>query len=409
MNSEQLYDATEGKAENQSEGNAINSGSGYERLFTFLNQMAGTPRTTNNTVEILMDAKQTYSAMLEAMKQAVSHIHLEFYSIKDDSTGMAFINVMKEKAEEGVQVRVIYDGLGSLGLAAQTIRSLKESGVEIQGFLRPWKSILWQKINYRNHRKIVVIDGVVGFVGGLNIGNEYVEKDPKLGYWKDTHLQIEGEAVHNLQRIFISDWTLVNGPLYEEPEFYPALTAQGSHQVQVIANGPNSVRDNHLELIFSAANTATRRLWITSPYFIPDISLMMALKTAAASRVDVRVMIPQTPDSAFMKWGAASYIEEMMASGVRFYLYRKGFLHSKTMIVDDKIAVVGTANLDYRSFFRNFEITALLFDSPLIEQLTTEFQKDLERCEEAKLKELRSRNVWTRGRDGLMRLLSPLF
>lgn len=379
-----------------------------ERLFGLLTHISESPVTGCNETKVLTDGEKTFTAMLEAMEHAKDHIHMESYIFRADGIGYSFQRVMLRKAREGVKVRFICDGLGSYQLKSSFVQELRDGGVEVYFFLPALLATFDRRVNYRNHRKILVVDGTVGFVGGLNVGDEYLGLDGKLGYWRDTHLQVSGDAVYFLQNAFLGDWRLASGQRINHPELYPVHHCQGREQVQVLTSGPDQHWDAIQEMCFGAIAVAKRRIWITSPYFIPDPSIYNAIKTAAVSGVDVKIIIPCKSDGRIVKFASLSYVEELLQSGVKFYQYQKGFIHAKVMIVDDLLASVGTANMDMRSFFCNFEMTAILFDEAPIQHLCEDFLNDLGESREIELKAFSRRTKLQKGLELLCRLLSPL-
>ncbi|WP_068777005.1 cardiolipin synthase [Paenibacillus sp. FJAT-26967] len=379
------------------------------RLFGLLSNIPSSPITRNNEVEVLTDGKATYEAMFEAMEQAKHHIHFEFYILRDDETGKKFQELLVRKAREGVEVRVIYDGIGSYKLSAKYIRELTEAGIETYCFLPAFIAFFDKRMNYRNHRKIIVVDGLVGFLGGINIGDEYLGMHPVLGYWRDTHLKITGDAVYYLQSTFLSDWEFVSRQKLSETLFYPEHTCEGNQPVQVVASGPDAHWDSILESYFGGITTAKKRIYITTPYFIPDQSLIMGLKTAAISGVDVKIILPEIPDSWIVHYASLSYLQDLMQTGVRFYQYQPGFVHAKVTIIDNLFATVGTANMDMRSFYSNFELNAILFDQKSIERLEHDFINDLKNSKKLSLSEFEKRSRFQKGKEVMGRLLSPLF
>lgn len=380
----------------------------HERLFGLLSHLSANPITGCNETKVLEDADLTYTAMLEAMDTAKDHIHIEFYIFRDDMIGTRFQEMMIAKASEGVKVRLLCDGFGSYHVKRTFLQRFKDSGVEVHIFLPPLLSFFGRRANYRNHRKIVVVDGTIGFVGGINIGDDYLGLDPKMGYWRDTHVEIRGDAVYTLQNTFITDWRLASGEQIDHPMMYPKHNCKKDEQVQILTSGPDQHGDAIQEMFFGAIAVASQRIWITSPYFIPDDSVYEGLKTAAISGVEVKVLIPFKSDSRIVHLASLSYVEDLMLAGVKFYQYTKGFVHAKVMIVDDLLATVGTANMDKRSFFCNFELTALMFDQAPIKQLEEDFINDLNDCEEIDLKQFLLRSRFERGAEIVARMLSPL-
>ncbi|MBD0379637.1 cardiolipin synthase [Paenibacillus sedimenti] len=379
------------------------------RLYGLLLNIPGSPITPNNQVEVLTNADATYTSMLEAIDQARLHIHFEFYTIRHDEIGRTFQEALIRKAREGVKVRVIYDGIGSYSLSSDYIHKLKRAGIDVYSFLPPLIAFFDKRMNYRNHRKIVVIDGIVGFLGGINIGDEYLGGDPKLGFWRDTHLKLLGDAVYYLQQTFLTDWQFVSGKRLTEDTFFPEHAQPASSMVQVISSGPDAHWDAIQEMFFAGIVAAKKRVYLATPYFIPDPSITMALKTAVISGVDVRMILPYKADSRIVQYATRSYLLELMQAGVRIFLYRKGFMHAKVMIIDRIMATVGTANMDMRSFFSNFELNAVMFDKEVIQRLEYDFVQDLKESEELKLAEFEKRSRFEKGKEVIARMLSPLF
>lgn len=379
------------------------------RLYALLNNIPSASFTKQNEVRVLTDAEMAYPAMLEAMERARETIHFEFYTIRHDETGKKFQQVLIRKAAEGVKVRCIFDGVGSYKLENRFVSELQQAGVEVCIFLPPLIAFFDKRMNYRNHRKIVVVDGIRGYIGGLNIGDEYLGGDPKLGFWRDTHLELVGDAVYSLQYTFIQDWLFVSGEHLTDAALFPEHHNTGNKRVQMISSGPDAHWDAILEMYFGAITTAKKRIFIATPYFVPDPSISMGLKTAAISGVDVRIIYPARPDSKLVNYASLSYFEELMQAGVRFYSYQKGFIHSKVLIMDDILASVGTANMDMRSFFSNFELNAVLYDKETIQRLEADFLQDLKNSKELKLETFQQRSRLQKGKEVAARLLSPLF
>ncbi|QOS77424.1 cardiolipin synthase [Paenibacillus sp. JNUCC31] len=381
------------------------------RLFNLLSHLSESPITGCNKSKVLTNGEEAFAAMLKAMEQAEHHLHVEFYIFRDDVISTKFQEVMIRKAREGVNVRFICDGLGSHKMSGSFIRKLQDAGVEFHYFLPPLIATIDRRVNYRNHRKIVVVDGKIGFVGGMNVGDDYLGKYPDVGFWRDTHVQIEGDAVYFLQNTFLNDWKLASGEQITEPqltELFPPHICSGKERIQVLASGPDQEWDAIQEMCFGAISVACERIYITTPYFIPDPALYEAIKTAAVSGVDIKIIIPYQSDSRLVHLASLSYVEELLRAGVKFYQYRKGFVHAKVLIVDDLLATVGTANMDMRSFFCNFELTAVLFEASSMERLTEDFERDLDDCSQINVKVFQQRSRWQKGAEMLSRMLSPL-
>lgn len=379
-----------------------------ERLFSLMSSLSESPITSCNETRVLTNGQATFEAMLTAIREAKNHIHMEFYILRDDGIGTVFQQALIARAKEGVKVRVVVDGVGSIELRRKYLRTFKEAGVEFHWFLPLSVSFFRRRLNYRNHRKLLIVDGRIGFVGGMNIGDDYLGLDRKLGFWRDTHLQVEGDAVYALQAIFLHDWTFVTGQSLALRELFPPHQCKGTEQVKMISSGPDASWDAIQELFFGVLSSARERVWIITPYFVPDASVRLALKMAAVSGLDVRVIIPGKSDSRLVDWASRSYVEELLQAGVRFYQYQKGFAHAKTFLMDRTLGCVGTANLDMRSFFSNFEVNAVLFEASAVERLEEDFLRDFEDSVEIDYNQFVTRSRGQRAAEAVMRLLSPL-
>ena len=324
--------------------------------------------TDNNDIRIYTDGKEKFHALIEEMKRAKKYIHVQYYIIRNDEVWQDIEKVLIEKAHEGVEVRVLFDSMGCRTMHKRDWDRLKCEGIRVAEFFPAILGQLQMRVNYRNHRKIVVIDGKVGFVGGFNVGREYIGKDEKFGYWRDTHLCIEGAAVTSLAVRFVLDWNYA------------------AHE--------NLFLGNHV--------------YIQTPYFIPDASILDALKIASRSGVDVRIMIPCKPDHPFVYWATYSYIGEMVAAGAKCYVYNNGFLHAKTLSVDGMVACVGTANMDIRSFGLNFEVNATIYSERTVQRLERAFENDMTMSTQVTRKIYEERNLLIRFKEQFSRLLSPL-
>ncbi|WIV20108.1 cardiolipin synthase [Paenibacillus polygoni] len=381
------------------------------RLYNLLSEIPNSTITSCNHTDYYAEGDPLFTALYQDLKEAKEHIHLEFYIIRHDIMGTIFQDLLIKKSLEGVQVRIICDGFGSKSLSKPFIQRMKDAGVEVHFFLPPLHALKLRKINYRNHRKIVVIDGKIGYTGGMNIGDEYKGESLKLGFWRDTHMRMHGDAVYYLQMAFIKDWRLVSGQTLRSslvPVLFPEHHCKGTEQIQVIASGPDETRHPIQEMCFNAIATAHSKVYITTPYFIPDVALMTAIKTAARSGVDVRVLIPGRADYKIVLLASLSHLEELMEAGVTFYRYQKGFVHAKVVIVDQLLAAVGSANLDMRSFYSNFELTAVMYSRRALDQLTADFEHDLQNSKQIELSEFKQRSRASKCAEVVCRLLSPL-
>ncbi|WP_199624450.1 cardiolipin synthase [Paenibacillus alkalitolerans] len=382
---------------------------GQKRLFGMLRSFPDAPVTIRNATEVLSSAEAAYKHMLQRIERAKDHIHLLYYIWNDDDVGRTFQKALIRKALEGVKVRIIYDGIGSYSTPNTFWNELRDAGAQVKCFLPAHIAFFDKRINYRNHRKLTIIDGYWGYIGGINIGDEYLGKDKKLGFWRDTCLHIRGDAVYGLQRTFISDWRFVSEERLEYSDaLFPKHDVQGTEALQILPDGPDTDADAIQEVLFSAFSSAERRILITSPYFIPDNSIIMALKTAAIAGVDVRIVIPGVADNRLTLWASLSYVDELLQAGVKIYRYQKGFIHAKTIVVDSHFACVGTANMDLRSFYSNFEIIAAVFDAGTIGKLADDFMRDMSDSVEVTLASFANRPVIQKVKEALGRLVSPL-
>ncbi|MCD8072734.1 MAG: cardiolipin synthase [Alistipes sp.] len=365
--------------------------------------------TMRNRVKILNNGKQTFSELLTALRNAKSSIHIEYYIFENDRIGKKFSKILMDKAREGVEVRFIYDDVGSWGLGRKFLRNLKKAGVQVGCFMPvafPW---LTSRVNYRNHRKIVVVDGVVGFTGGINIAERYLRRGRK-GIWRDTHLKVEGESVAMLQAIFATDWYFVSGKkrIGISEKYFPKTRITDETPVQIATSGPDSDWASIMQAFFAAITRAQKHIYISSPYFLPNQAILTALKIAALSGIDVRIIIPSRSDSKIVYWATRSYISELMEAGIKVYLYCKGFNHSKVIIIDSLFSSVGTANMDIRSFEDNFEVTAIMYDRTIAKQLEESFMQDIGHCIQVTPEMWEQRSNLHSVYESLARLLSPL-
>lgn len=364
--------------------------------------------TEYNRVKVLNNGANTFDAIFKAIEAARDHIHLEYYIIDDDKIGNQLRELLIRKSGEGVKIRLIYDDIGCWGLSEDFIESLTDAGIEVKAFLPVRFPSFTNKINYRNHRKIVVVDSNIGFVGGLNIADRYLEGNPELGFWRDTHLQIEGEAVSSLQVIFLIDWYFVTKQIITEEKYFMTQKADERHLVQITASGPDSDWSSIMQAYFSAIASARSSIYISSPYFLPNESILTAIKTAALSGVDVRILLPARSDSKTVFWATRSYVSELLDAGINIYFYEKGFPHSKLLIVDGVLSSVGTANMDIRSFDQNFEVSALIYDVEITTELQNYFLTDLTNSTQITREIWDKRPRWESIKESVARIFSPL-
>ena len=365
--------------------------------------------TENNHVDIIIDGEEKFKKLIEDISNAKDHIHLLYYIIKNDNLSNRLMKILTKRAKEGIEVRLLFDSLGSRKLSRNLILDFEEAGGKFATFFPARIPILSLRINYRNHRKIAIIDGNIGYVGGFNIGDEYLGLDKKFGYWRDNHLRIRGNAVQSMQMRFVSDWNHSSlDKMDYENRYYPSMSLKSDTGIQIVSSGPDSeemhIKNGYLKMIMSARES----IYIQTPYFVPDESFLDCLKIAALSGVDVNIMIPNKPDHPFIYWASYSYIGELLRSGVKAYTYEAGFLHAKTVIVDEEISSVGTANIDIRSFKLNFEINAFVYDKFVASTLTDNFKEDLKKCHEITQARYDSRSTIIKLKESISRLLSPI-
>ena len=362
----------------------------------------------NNLVDLFTDGKDKFSALINDLENAKDHIHLLYYIIRNDQLGTKIANVLIKKAREGVEVRVLYDDMGSRSLSRKFIKRLEAANIQVSAFFPPKIPKINFKINFRNHRKLAIIDGKIGYIGGFNIGDEYLGKSEKFGYWRDTHLRIQGDAVKMMQIRFILDWNQASRHHIEYDDRYFIGGEKGDVGVQIVSSGPDQqweqIKYGYIKMIMSAKES----VYIQTPYFIPDESLMDALRIAALSGVKIKIMIPNKPDHMFVYWATLSSIGELLNEGAEVYLYQNGFMHAKTIVVDEKLSSVGTANIDVRSFRLNFEVNAFLYDIDIAKKLVEAFEKDVLLSTQMTKSLYEKRSIGIRFKESISRLLSPI-
>ncbi len=441
----------------------------YESLVRYNLETTDAVLTVDNSVDIFTDGAEKFADLKEELKRAQKYIHIQYYIIRNDEVFQSIMPILEERAAHGVEVRLLYDGMGSRFVPKKVWKRLEAAGIRVAAFFPPLLGWLHLRINYRNHRKIVVIDGRVGYVGGFNIGKEYISHDPQIGYWRDTHLKIRGGAVLSLQIRFALDWNYASKEnLFKDRRYFEmpaalagvereaaeaagvpgdvgapaagavceaAESAAGSpaggengwsgwpakadqivrqimsgHQVmmQIIVSGPDAqhrqIRNNYLQMI----HRANDHVYVQTPYFIPDDTVLSALKFAAESGVDVRLMIPCKPDHPIVYWATYSYMGDLLQAGARCYTYENGFLHAKGVMVDGLVSCYGTANMDIRSFELNFEVNATIYDQEVTGRLERIFLEDMKQCKEVTRESYSQRSLWIRFREQCCRLFSPL-
>lgn len=379
------------------------------RLFTLAQKLGNSPISFDTATKVLTNGEETFHHIHEQLNKARHHIHIEYYIVRDDRIGQEIKEILINKAQEGVKVRFLYDAVGSWKLSKKYINDLKNAGIETVCFGPVKLPFLNNKFNFRNHRKIIVIDGMIGFVGGLNIGDEYLGRNNTYGFWRDTHLMLRGEAVRSLQLIFLQDWYYMTNHSFLTAEYLsPQIDEKNHGGVQLIAGGPDNEWSVIKNIFFSMITSAKESVWIASPYFIPDEDIFSAIKVAALSGIDVRLLVPNRPDKRIVFHASRSYFPELLEAGVKVYEYERGFMHSKIVIVDHELASIGTSNMDMRSFHLNFEVNAFLFRTKSTEKLVAEYINDLEYAKQLELTSFRKRHIGLRLIESTARLLSPL-
>lgn len=365
--------------------------------------------TQDNEVQFFTDGHSKYESLFADIERAKRHIHVMYYIVRDDHLGRRLIEALSAKAREGVEVRFLYDDIGSAALPRRFFNPLLQAGGHAAAFFPSRIPYLNFRLNYRNHRKLAIIDGKAGYIGGFNIGDEYLGLSKRFGAWRDTHLRIRGSSVLQMQAQFMMDWNLASASKLTEFACYlPDTPATGSAGVQIVASGPNNDREQIRDAYIKIIHSAKREIYLQSPYLIPDESMLCALKLASLSGVDVKIMIPAVPDHKVVYWASFSYLGELLDAGVKCYLYEKGFLHSKTIVADGRVASVGTANIDIRSFKLNFEVNAILYGESAVAGLKRIFEDDLQGCSELTPERYRNRSRFQYIRESITRLFSPI-
>lgn len=382
-------------------------------MFKLSANIASMPASVGNRTAILINGAATYRALLAAFKVARHHIHVQFYIVQPDRWGQVLRDHLAVRARAGVEVRVLVDGVGSFSLPRGFWDPLLAAGGKVAVF-KPVRLFARfrrrDRIDFRNHRKIVVIDGRTGFTGGINIGSEYLGMKPELGHWRDTHMQIDGPAALSLQATFAEDWYVTTLELLDAEGYYPEPThaGPGGDVVQIVDSGPDRRWSPIQQFYFQAVALAQSRVWITSPYFIPDEAMLQALVGAALRGVDVRILLPSKSDVTLISMASRSYYDTLLNAGVRVFEYARGFVHAKTLVVDEWMGTIGSANLDMRSFYLNYEVNAFVYSRGFANSLASTFLEDLRDAQEVTLAAERGRSLPARMLQALARLLSPL-
>ncbi len=383
------------------------SRSGNSEIHRLSEKLVGLPCTQSNYVELLVDGNSTFDAVFEALKGAQQYVLAQSFIVRDDCIGRAFRDALAECAARGVAVYFMYDAIGSRKLPAKYVESLRQAGIHVTPFASAGGGRSRLQINFRNHRKTIVVDGRIAFIGGHNIGDEYMGRGQRFGPWRDTHVYVTGPAVQGIQLVYIEDW---HSQTKQVPElnWTPAPSAKGNYNVTVIPSGPADEYETCHLFFLRAINSAQKRLWITSPYFVPDHAIVAALQLAALRGVDVRIMLPEKADHLLAYLSSHSYTESMHRAGAKLYRYMPGFMHQKVILIDDLATGVGTANLDNRSFYLNFEMMILVINRDFSTQAEAMLKRDFAQCRLVSPRELNRKPWWYKVAVRIARIASPL-
>ncbi len=380
---------------------------GYKRIIDLFHNVNQSLPFEGNSIETFTSGDSFIQALLRELQQARQHIHIESYIFEDDAIGRMVRDVLIEKSRSGVEVRVIYDDVGCWHVPNRFFERMREAGIEVRSFLKVRFPHFTNKVNYRNHRKIIVIDGRAGFVGGMNLAERYV-RGFSWGIWRDTHLMLKGKAVHGLQTVFLLDWYFVDRTLISAAKYFPKLDNPGTSLVQIVTSEPVGPWREIMQGLVKAVSEARKYFYIQTPYFLPTEPMLVAMQTAALSGVDVRLMLPCRADSRLTHLASCSYLADVLRAGVKVYLYQKGFLHSKLMVSDDLLSTVGSTNMDFRSFEHNFEVNAFIYDTETALQMREIFLQDQRDCLPVSLKNWEKRSRSRKVAESTVRLLAPL-
>ena len=360
-----------------------------------------------NNVEIFTNGKDKFEAIIADLLAAEKYIHLQYYIFENDVIGEQIKDILIKKSKKGIKVKVIYDHVGCLKVPNSFFNEMKNAGIEIYPFFKVTFPLFATRINWRNHRKLCIIDGNVGYIGGMNIADRYIYGG-KFAKWRDTHLRITGPAISALQYSFAVDWSFMGRPLVEEDIYGTSNKNAVGVGMQMATCGPTSQWPNLAFIFQKAISNAKKRIYIQTPYFLPTENLLRTLQTAALAKVDVRIMLPRHSDSKIMTHASFSYIEQCIQAGIKFYLYNSGMLHSKTIIVDDEFSTVGSTNFDFRSFEHNFEGNMFMYSHEVNTQLAEIFAEDQKECTRVNITRWRKRPFIDKALESVLRLLSPI-
>ncbi|MCD5324900.1 MULTISPECIES: cardiolipin synthase [Pontibacillus] len=381
-----------------------------ERIRKIVESYAQTPLRNHNNVKILTNGQEAFPEIMEKLKEAKSFIHMEYYLFNSDETGREMKEILKQKAQEGVTVRLLYDSAGSLKLKKKDVKDMQQAGIDVHVFLPIASGLATQTFNFRNHRKIIVIDNEIGFVGGMNVGDEYHGISEEFPDWRDTHMVLRGAAIKDLHLIFLVDWWYItNENLVEQysTEAIPEPEQSNTH-TQVVPSGPHNEHQIMRDVYTTLIHSAKKSVKIATPYFVPSREIHTALRIAAQQGLDVKLLIPKPSDNWLTYYAGHSYFPELLEDGIQIHLYEKDFMHHKIMIIDDETASIGTANMDLRSFYLNFEVNVILYGGEPVEKLIENYYKDLEESSEVIYEEFSKRKTSEKWKEAVARLFAPL-
>ncbi|MCC5909134.1 MAG: cardiolipin synthase [Clostridiaceae bacterium] len=368
----------------------------------------GIPLTYRNTASLFNDSKEIFNEIIKEIDKAQHHIHMEFFIVRDDHIGNKIKDLLKQKAQEGVEVRFLYDGLGGHRLSKSFRKELQETGVEVAAYDGVATSILKGKLNHRNHRKVVVIDGKVAMTGGVNLGDEYLNRDENIGNWEDALIKLEGEAVHWLQKVFLGDWYYATKKKLLLEDYFPEMKIDDTLPVQVVTSGYDTHWNEISQTYFSMITSAQESVYIATPYLILTDSMLKALETTALRGVNVNIVVPRKPDWFIVGWANSSYFSKLLKSGVNIYQYDNGFLHAKALMVDNKILTIGSANLNTRSMHLDYELNTVIYDEKLSQEMLTEFKDYIDKSIEITLDHYKNPPISQRTKELIGRLVVPI-
>lgn len=375
----------------------------YVPLAKLLNNNNDSALMQGSEIAFFTSGKEKFDTLIKDLENAEHHIHFQYYIIENDEIGRKIKSILMKKASEGIEVRILYDDVANWRTKNRFYDEMKKSGVEITAYLQVRFPIFTSKVNYRNHRKIVVIDGTTGYIGGMNVADRYLTDS-----WKDMHLRITGKGVLALQSAFLIDWVSSGKSLLSDKVYFPEMPVFTDNILQIVTGGPINPWRTLLQATLHILSNAKKYVYIQTPYFLPTESLFQILQSAALSGVDVRLMVPNKADVPFVNTAARSYFAEMMRAGVKIYLYQPAFLHAKMMVADDFITVIGSANMDFRSFEHNFEVNVYLYDKEFAGKMKQLFLEDQQNCKHITLKKWKKRPRFEKFRESVMRMFSPL-